>query len=44
MSSKTKQTEMVRRRKRSRAGQPRKRLLRAKGSTPARDVVVPPEA
>ncbi len=43
MSSNTKQTESIRRRKRSRAGQSRKRVLRNKGSTPPRNAIVPPE-
>lgn len=41
MSSKTKQTETVRRWKRAKAGQPRKRQLRAKGSTPTREALIP---
>ena len=43
MGSKTKHTETVRRWKRAKAGQPRKRELRAKGSTPPRDAVIPAE-
>jgi hypothetical protein len=43
MASNTKQTESIRRRKRARAGQERKRKLRNQGSTPPRDVLVPPE-
>jgi hypothetical protein len=43
MSSNTKQTESIRRRKRSKAGQSRKRKLRNQGSTPSREALVPPE-
>jgi hypothetical protein len=43
MASKTKQTETVRRWKRTKVGQARKRKLRSQGSTPPRDKLIPPE-
>jgi hypothetical protein len=36
MASKTQVTERIRRRKQPRKGRPRKRLIRAKGSTPSK--------
>jgi hypothetical protein len=43
MASNSKHTESIRKRKRTKAGQTRKRKLRAQGSTPPRDKIVPPE-